>query len=62
MTRRTFLTHAGLACSAGCVAGRDAVNPVAHAREFLASLFDKELDLLPEFRGSRTYCLYHDSK
>jgi 2-C-methyl-D-erythritol 4-phosphate cytidylyltransferase len=38
------------------VAGR-----IVRARAFLAGLIDAELDLLPEFRGSPTYWLYHDN-
>lgn len=31
------------------------------ARRFLASLYDPSVSLLPEFRGSKTYWLYHDN-
>jgi hypothetical protein len=30
-------------------------------RAFLTNLFDPELNLLPEFRGSKTYWLFHDN-
>jgi len=30
-------------------------------RAFLASLFDPELNLLPEYRGAKVYWLYHDN-
>ena len=33
----------------------------ARARQFLADLFDPGIGLLPEFRGSKTYWLYHDN-
>ncbi len=34
---------------------------VERGRAFLISLFDPGLDLLPEFRGSKTYWLFHDN-
>lgn len=34
---------------------------VRRARAFLAGMVDPELGLLPEFRGSPTYWLYHDN-
>jgi hypothetical protein len=34
---------------------------VARGEAFLASLFDPAVDLLPEYRGSRTYWLFHDN-
>ncbi len=34
---------------------------VRRARAFLAGMVDRELGLLPEFRGSPTYWLYHDN-
>lgn len=34
---------------------------VRRARAFLAGLIDPDLDLLPEFRGSPTFWLYHDN-
>jgi hypothetical protein len=30
-------------------------------RRFLTGLFDPDLDLLPEYRGSQVYWLYHDN-
>jgi hypothetical protein len=33
----------------------------ARGRKFLTSLFDPEVGLLPEFRGSKVYWLYHDN-
>jgi len=35
--------------------------PVARGHAFLISLFDPELNLLPEFRGNKTYWLFHDN-
>lgn len=35
--------------------------PVVRGRQFLASLFDQQLSLLPEYPGSTTYWLYHDN-
>lgn len=34
---------------------------IDHGHAFLVGLFDPELDLLPEFRGSKTYWLFHDN-
>ena len=34
---------------------------VARGHSFLIGLFDPELSLLPEFRGSKTYWLFHDN-
>src|SRR5438552_17002140 len=34
---------------------------VARGEAFLASLFDPTVNLLPEFRGSKTYWLFHDN-
>ncbi len=34
---------------------------VERGGKFLAGLFDAELKLLPEYRGSRTYWLFHDN-
>lgn len=30
-------------------------------REFLVAMFDPSMDLLPEYRGSKTFWLYHDN-
>jgi hypothetical protein len=35
--------------------------PVARGEKFLAGLFNAELGLLPEFRGSKSYWLFHDN-
>jgi hypothetical protein len=70
MTRRQFLLWAGtfgaidrlsmpapaLTFEAGT--SRDAARK---GRRFLATLFDPALDLLPEYRGSQVYWLYHDN-
>ena len=37
------------------------VGAAAKGREFLANLLDPTIDLLPEFRGSTTYWLFHDN-
>ena len=34
---------------------------IASGHAFLINLFDPELELLPEFHGSKTYWLYHDN-
>jgi len=38
-----------------------AANAAARGREFLASLLDTELGLLPEYHGANVYWLYHDN-
>ena len=35
--------------------------PVRRGEKFLAELYDPELRLLPEFRGSKTFWLFHDN-
>jgi hypothetical protein len=35
--------------------------PITRGEKFLAGLFDPELGLLPEFRGSKSYWLFHDN-
>ncbi len=57
MTRRHLL--ALLPALSVSAAPHDGV--VKRARDFLAGLFDAELSLLPEFRGSQTYWLFHDN-
>jgi len=61
LTRRHFCLTAATAALPALAAADDPAKPVARARSFLASLVDPELDLLPEFRGSSTYWLYHDN-
>jgi hypothetical protein len=34
---------------------------ITKGRQFLVDLFDPTLDLLPEYRGSQTYWLFHDN-
>lgn len=46
------------AAAVDCDLLRRAINK---GRDFLASLLDDELGLLPEFRGSQTYWLFHDN-
>jgi hypothetical protein len=38
-----------------------AQDAATRGRRFLASLYDPDIGLLPEFRGSKTYWLYHDN-
>lgn len=63
MTRRSFQAAAvaALAGVPGAGAADDASAPVGRARVFLAGLLDAEIGLLPEFKGSTTYWLYHDN-
>lgn len=62
-TRRRFLavlSAAALLAPRG-VRSAEPSAPAAKGRRFLAGLIDPDLDLLPEFRGSETYWLYHDN-
>jgi hypothetical protein len=69
-SRRRFLlaTSAvlttGLGLQAGPAEGNDRQRfrgAVERGRRFLTSLFDPAVGLLPEFRGSNVYWLYHDN-
>lgn len=62
LTRRTWMTSTGVV-ALRLFGAQAAVDDglVRRARAFLAGLIDPELDLLPEFRGSPTYWLYHDN-
>ena len=69
-SRRCFLLATGVLLTTGSVVRyspaqgidrqrfRDAAD---RGRRFLASLYDPAVGLLPEFRGSRVYWLYHDN-
>ena len=39
----------------------DIAQRIQHGESFLTNLFDTRLQLLPEFRGSTTYWLFHDN-
>ncbi len=39
----------------------DSKEAVTRGEAFLVSLFDQELGLLPEYRGSKTYWVFHDN-
>ena len=39
----------------------DIAQCIRRGQSFLTNLFDTELNLLPEYRGSRTYWLFHDN-
>ena len=71
-TRRSFLASLAAAGLTGAalpapadppreVAGVQAAAAVVAGRQFLAGLFDPDLGLLPEFRGSGTFWLFHDN-
>lgn len=68
-SRREFIGAAGaavLGSSVGIAVGASAARTeLAHVaergRRFLESLFDPQLDLLPEFPGADTYWLFHDN-
>ncbi len=49
-----------LSCCAA-VAGGDFVERIQRGERFLTNLFDARLQLLPEYRGSSTYWLFHDN-
>jgi hypothetical protein len=57
--RLTFML-AGLFICCGAVYAVEET-PVARGERFLAGLFNAELGLLPEFRGSKSYWLFHDN-
>ena len=40
---------------------QDIAQRIQRGESFLTNLFDGELELLPEYRGSRTYWLFHDN-
>ena len=64
-TRRHFLaTTIGLLAGGTALAARpDATlqQAITKGRQFLVDLFDPTLDLLPEYRGFKTYWLFHDN-
>jgi hypothetical protein len=70
LNRRHFLQLSAGSLAAGMGArpvlgdGPDRQTPAisaARGRKFLAALFDPAVGLLPEFRGSKVYWLYHDN-
>lgn len=68
MLRRRFMASASAIALAGARSANLSAetsaqpgSPVPRGREFLASLFDAELGLLPEYRGAKTYWLFHDN-
>jgi hypothetical protein len=69
-SRRRFLLAtsafftAGLGVQPGLAEGADRQrlrDAAGRGRRFLASMFDAAVGLLPEFRGSEVYWLYHDN-
>ena len=57
-----FLVLFGSACDgATAVANNDISQRIQRGESFLANLFDARLQLLPEYRGSSTYWLFHDN-
>ena len=71
-SRRKLLEVVGACFAAGWLDRRLVAEPPAHAdpdpaasagrgRRFLESLFDPDLDLLPEFKGAKVYWLFHDN-
>ena len=52
-----------LACAAPAASfsSNDVAQSIQRGENFLTNLFDLQLDLLPEYRGSRTHWLFHDN-
>ena len=51
-----------LSCHAvAATTNSDTAHPIQRGESFLTNLFDARLQLLPEFRGSSTYWLFHDN-
>ena len=50
-----------LALFAGTAHAAVPTKAIARGEKFLVDLYDPELRLLPEFRGSKTFWLYHDN-
>ena len=48
-------------CPAEAIDRQKVTGAADRGRRFLASLFDPSVGLLPEFRGSKVYWLYHDN-
>jgi hypothetical protein len=66
LSRRTWLLGLGGVLATGPLLAAshspDQLKAVAEkGRKFLSDLFDRSRDLLPEFRGSSVYWLYHDN-
>src|SRR5262245_4304615 len=52
------LWHRGITA---IIAGDDIAQRIQRGESFLTNLFDTRLQLLPEYRGSSTYWLFHDN-
>jgi hypothetical protein len=50
-----------ISCRGMAVATADIVERIQRGESFLTNLFDTRLQLLPEYRGSPTYWLFHDN-
>lgn len=61
MDRRVFLKLLAASAASTALGGTKHAEAAARGRTFLAGLLDAELGLLPEFRGSHTYWLWHDN-
>ncbi len=71
LTRRGFIKAIGVSCCAlNCFradvfaeipAGAKLSEAADRGRRFLETLFDPELELLPEYRGADVYWLFHDN-
>ena len=59
--RRTFLRILAATAASTTFGAAAHAEAVARGRAFLAGLLDADLGLLPEFRGSKTYWLWHDN-
>lgn len=60
-SRIIFASALVLVLLSDVLAAAEPDNAVARGRNFLASLFDEELNLLPEYNGAEVYWLYHDN-
>ena len=51
----------GVAHAADVPSAQTRAEAAARGRRFLEGLFDRDLDLLPEYRGANVYWLFHDN-
>jgi hypothetical protein len=56
-----FVLALSLDARAATTSSDDIAQRIRRGESFLTNLFDARLNLLPEYRGSRTYWLFHDN-
>lgn len=61
MRRRVFLKILAVSAVSSAFGATTHADAAGRGRVFLAGLLDAELGLLPEFRGSHTFWLWHDN-